>query len=398
MTIAPGGNIIYIILSDAVTFLLRLIFEVYVLKKAPFDIEEITGQFGFTGDFTGYEKIDNGHINSTFVLFFEKDGKTEKFVLQKINTSVFTDPEKLMENIVGVTEHIRGKAEKSCAYANRCTLTFLPCKSGRYFYRDANGGCWRVYGYIDDVYTCNIIDSAEVFCNAGIAFGDFQNILADFDISRLNETIPKFHDTVSRFEDLKKAVVENRSGRLSLVRDEVDFALSREPYAHTLVDMIKSGELPLRVTHNDTKLNNILFDNTSNKGICIIDLDTVMPGLSLYDFGDSIRFGANTAAEDEKDLSKVSLSLELFEAYTKGYLQSAGQALCALEKEYLTFSAMLMTYECGIRFLTDYLNGDTYFKTDYPEHNLVRCRTQFALVKDMEKKERQMKEITEKYC
>ena len=365
----------------------------------PFDIEKICKVFSLKGDFTGYEKINNGHINSTYTLIFEENGKVKKYVLQKINLVVFKDPDKLMSNIVAVTSHIRKKNEEmNIPWADRGTLTFYPCNDGKYYHIDDENNCWRVYGFIDDVYTCNAIDSTEVFENAGIAFGEFQNILADFDGASLFETIENFHNTVSRFADFKKAVDENKSGRLDTVKEEVEFAVAREKDTHVLVDMIADGKLPLRVTHNDTKLNNILFDNVSDKGICIIDLDTVMPGLSLYDFGDSIRFGANTAAEDEKDVSKVSLSLELYEAYVKGYLSSAKDALTDLEKELLPFGAKIMTYECGIRFLMDYLNGDVYFHTEYPEHNLVRARTQFALVADMEKKMDKMLEITKKYC
>ena len=369
------------------------------MANKPFDIEKICKQFSISGEFTGYEKSSNGHINSTYMLIFEENSKVKKYVLQKINTVVFKDPDKLMSNIVAVTGHIRRKNEEmDVPWANRGTLTFFPCVDGKYYYIDDDNNCWRVYEYIGDVYTCNAIDSAEVFENAGIAFGEFQNILADFDGASLYETIENFHNTVSRFADFKKAVEENKSGRLDNVKKEVDFAIAREKDTHILVDMIAEGKLPLRVTHNDTKLNNILFDNVSDKGICIIDLDTVMPGLSLYDFGDSIRFGANTAAEDEKDVSKVSLSLELYEAYVKGYLSSAKDALTDLEKELLPFGAKIMTYECGIRFLMDYLNGDVYFHTEYPEHNLVRARTQFALVADMEKKMDKMLEITKKYC
>ncbi|MCH5190657.1 MAG: aminoglycoside phosphotransferase family protein [Oscillospiraceae bacterium] len=368
------------------------------MNKTPFDIDVITEKFGLKGNYTGYEVNNNGHINSTFILIFEENGKSKKYILQMINTSVFKDPERLMSNIVGITAHIRKKAEDSGIDSSRATLHFRVCNDGKYYYEDSENRCWRVYDYIGDVYTCNTIDSVEVFCNAGKAFGDFQKQLADYDSSSLFETIENFHNTVSRFGDLKRAIIENAAGRLDSVRDEVDFALCHEPDAHVLVDLISDGKLPLRVTHNDTKLNNILFDNTSNKGICIIDLDTVMPGLSLYDFGDSIRFGANTATEDEKDVLKVSLNLELYEAYVKGYLSSAKDALTECEKEYLPFSAKLMTYECGIRFLTDYLNGDTYFKTDYPEHNLVRCRTQFALVEDIERKTDEMIAITKKYC
>lgn len=369
------------------------------MANKPFDIEKICEIFSLKGDFTGYEKCNNGHINSTYKLIFEENGKVKKYVLQLINTAVFKDPHKLMSNIVAVTSHISKKnKELNIPWADRGTLTFIPCTDGKYYYIDEADNCWRVYGYIDDVYTCNALDSAEVFENAGVAFGEFQNILADFDGASLFETIENFHNTASRFNDLKKAIEDNKSGRLDTVREEIEFALAREADTHVLVDMIAEGKLPLRVTHNDTKLNNILFDNISDKGICIIDLDTVMPGLSLYDFGDSIRFGANTAAEDEKDVSKVSLSLELYEAYVKGYLSSAQNALTDLEKELLPFGAKLMTYECGIRFLMDYLNGDVYFHTDYPEHNLVRCHTQFALVADMEKKMDEMLEITKKYC
>lgn len=365
----------------------------------PFDIEKMRRIFSIKGEYTGYEKINNGHVNCTYNLFFDENGETKKYVLQRLSTEIFKNPDGLMSNIVGVTKHIRKKNEEmNTPWADRCTLTFYPTVDGKYHYIDEQNYCWRLYEFIDDVYTCNTINDADVFCNAGKAFGDFQNLLADYDINSLFETIENFHNTVSRFADFKKAIEDNLSGRLENVKDEIEFAIAREKDTHILVDLIDEGKLPLRVTHNDTKLNNILFDNTSNNGICIIDLDTVMPGLSLYDFGDSIRFGANTAAEDEKDISKVSLDLNLYEAYVKGYLSSAKDALTDLEKELLPFGAKLMTYECGIRFLMDYLNGDKYFHTNYDDHNLVRCRTQFALVADMEKKMDKMLEITKKYC
>ena len=364
----------------------------------PFDIKEVCENFSIGGVFTGYEKINNGHVNSTYRLEFEENGETKKYVLQMVNTVAFKYPDKLMSNIIGITNHIRKKAEEKGDDASRCTLSFLPCNDGNYYYIDDENSCWRVYTLVDDVYTCNSIENENDFYNAGIAFGEFQNILADYDCNSLYDTIENFHNTVSRFEALKTAINENLASRADSVKDEIEFALAREKDTHVLVDLIADGKLPIRVTHNDTKLNNILFDNKTNKGICIIDLDTVMPGLSLYDFGDSIRFGANTAAEDEKDLSKVSLSLPLYEVYVKGYLQSAREALTDLEKELLPFGAKLMTYECGIRFLTDYLNGDKYFHINYADHNLDRCRTQFALVADMEKKMDEMSEITKKYC
>lgn len=342
--------------------------------------------------------MTDGHVNSTYKLIFDENGETKKYVLQMINTVAFKYPDQLMSNIMGITNHIRKKAEKNGEDPSRCTLTFIPCFDGKYYYIDNKNLCWRMYHLVDDVYTCNSIENEQDFYNAGIAFGEFQKILADYDCDSLYDTIENFHNTVARFEALKTAINENRSNRAHLVKDEIQFALEREQDAHVLVDLIEQKKLPIRVTHNDTKLNNILFDKKTNKGICIIDLDTVMPGLSLYDFGDSIRFGANTAAEDEKDLSKVSLSLSLYEVYVSGYLQSAKNSLTDLEKELLPFGAKLMTYECGIRFLTDYLNGDIYFKTDYSDHNLDRCHTQFALVADMEKKMTEMQEITKKYC
>lgn len=369
------------------------------MANLPFNIEEICKQFSLNGTFTGYEQINNGHINNTYTLTFDEDSQIKKYVLQKVNTNAFKKPAELMSNIVAVTNHIYNKnVANNVDYPERRTLIFFPCLDGKHYYTDNNNDTWRLYVYVDDVYTCNSIDSEEIFFNAGVAFGEFQKLLADYDITSLYDTIENFHNTVSRFADFKKAVDEDLMGRLKNVKEEVEFAVAREKDTHVLVDLIAEGKLPLRVTHNDTKLNNILFDNKTNKGICIIDLDTVMPGLSLYDFGDSIRFGANTAAEDERDVSKVSLDLNLYEAYVKGYLSSAKDSLTDLEKEMLPFGAKLMTYECGIRFLMDYLNGDKYFHIAYDDHNLVRARTQFALVADMEKKMDKMLEITKKYC
>lgn len=357
------------------------------ILATPFDIDFITENFRFKGEYKDFKTKNDGHINSTYVLIFDENGKKQKYTLQKINTFVFKKPQELMQNIVGVTNHIKANGEMK-------TLDFIPAKNGKYFVTDNDGNCWRVYKFVDDVYTCNIIDSEKVFYNAGKSFGKFQKILADYPIDTLFDTIPNFHHTFSRFLDFKKAVKDNASGRRDSCEKEIRFILDREADTKVLLNLIEEGELPIRVTHNDTKLNNILFDNRTDDGICIIDLDTVMPGLSLYDFGDSIRFGANTAKEDEKDLGKVSLSLPLYKAYTEGYLSEAKDSLTEKEIEYLPFSAKLMTLECGMRFLGDYLNGDTYFGTDYPEHNLVRARTQIELVKDIERKFEDMKKIT----
>lgn len=369
--------------------------RVYVLEQKLLDPLFIQQSFALPGEYGTAQALNNGHINTTYHLCFnEADGAREEYVVQKINTNVFKDPDALMQNIVGVTTHLQKKIAARGGDVRRETLNFLPAASGKYYVRDDAGDCWRCYRHVGGVYTCNTIDSETVFYNAGEAFGAFQNELADYPGETLAETIPNFHNTVSRFADFERAVEEDVAGRAASAKEEIAFYRAREKDAHVLLDLLDKGDLPVRVTHNDTKLNNILFDEKTNKGICIIDLDTVMPGLALYDFGDSIRFGANTASEDEKDVSKVSLSLPLYEAYTRGYLGAAGASLTACEIEYLPFSAKLMTYECGMRFLTDYLNGDTYFKIAYPEHNLVRCRTQLALVRDMEQKADEMAAIT----
>ncbi len=352
--------------------------------------------FGIAGSCVDIQTIEAGHINCTYKVVFNENGIQKNYLFQKINTNVFSDPDKLMHNIVSVTAHLRKKIQENGGDPQRETLTFLPAADGKYYAVLGQNEHWRVCNFVDNTYSCNTIENEEVFYNSGVAFGRFQQLLADFDGTTLYETIPDFHNTKKRFEALKTAIQTDAVGRAADVQDEIAFALARENDCSVLVDMISQGELPVRVTHNDTKLNNILFDCDTNKGICIVDLDTVMPGLSLYDFGDSIRFGANTAAEDEKDLSKVSLSLSLYEKYVSGYLRSAGKSLTEKEILLLPFSSKMMTYECGIRFLTDYLNGDTYFKIQYPAHNLVRCRTQFSLVADIERKLSQMSEITAK--
>ncbi|MDD6219851.1 MAG: aminoglycoside phosphotransferase family protein [Clostridia bacterium] len=365
-------------------------------QQPTFPLEEIIKNFNIDGEYIGYYLSNDGHINNTFVLEFDDGlGKIKSYLLQLINTNVFKNPDELMENIVGVTEHLRKIVVDNGGDPERECLNVYFTSDGKPYYRDADGNCWRCYNFITGAHSCQSIDDPETFANAARAFGKFQCLLADYPSETLHETIPNFHNTLSRFADFEKAVSDNISGRADSVRDEIDFVLARRDDAGVLVKLLEKGKLPLRVTHNDTKLNNVMFDNETDEGICVIDLDTVMPGLSLYDFGDSIRFGANTAAEDEKDLSKVSLSLPLYREYTAGYLSTAGQSLTPTEVEYLPFSAKLMTFECGMRFLTDYLNGDTYFRIAYDDHNLDRCRTQFRLVEDMERKMEDMKAITQ---
>lgn len=365
--------------------------------NTPFNAAEIQKNFGLRGTFSEYNQIHDGHINYTYKIVFEDGGIRTPYLLQKINTDTFRDPDALMENILGVTEHLRAYILEHGGDPDRETLNVIKTVEGKPYYRNEADECYRMYKFITEAYTCQQIENPTVFYNAARAFGDFQRRLADYPSEKLHEILPDFHNTAKRFENLQKAIAENKSGRKGNVAAEIAFAQAREADSHVLVDLLAAGRLPLRVTHNDTKLNNVMFDNHTNKGICVIDLDTVMPGLSLYDFGDSIRFGANHAAEDEKDLSKVWLDLNLFENYVRGYLESTGESLTTTEIEYLPFSAKLLTFECGMRFLTDYLDGDTYFHTNYPDHNLDRCRTQFALVADMEKKMDEMKAIVSKY-
>ena len=349
------------------------------------------------GKYIGFRPITDGHINDTYVVEYKQnDGEISQYLLQRINTNVFTKPDELMQNIVNVTEFLHQRIAERGGDVNRETLTVYKTKQGENYYKDSQGSCWRLYNFVNGTYSLNEISSPVVFKNAAIAFGEFQNELADFPVDSLFETIPNFHNSVSRFRDFVESVCQNNAGRKELAQLEIDFVFERGKDCMTLVNLLDKGEIPLRVTHNDTKLNNILFDKQTDKGLCIVDLDTVMPGLSLYDFGDSIRFGASTAAEDETDLDKVELNLDLFAAYVEGYLESAGKSLTENEIKFLPFSAKLMTLECGMRFLADFLNGDSYFKIDYPEHNLVRARTQLKLVKEMEEKMGQMEEIVEK--
>lgn len=348
-------------------------------------LKSIIEAFPFNGELKSVESTDTGLINSTYTLTFSDGNQDFQYVLQKINTNVFKKPDELMSNIMNVTGFLRNKINLSGGNSARETLTFLYTKDNSSYYTDKDGGCWRSYKYIGKCYTCDKIDSETKAFRSGKAFGKFQRMLSDFPAESLFETIPHFHDTPSRYAALKEAVAENLSGRLDDVKAELEFALRREKDASKLVDLAAEGKIPMRVTHNDTKINNVLFDSITNEAVCVIDLDTIMPGLSLYDFGDSIRSGAVTSDENEKDLDKYGLDIALFNKYAEGFISEAGHSLNDEEIANLAFSAKLMTLECGVRFLTDYLNGDTYFKTEYPEHNLVRCRTQFKLVEDIEK-------------
>ena len=324
-----------------------------------------------------------GHINDTFMVWREDHSK--RFILQRINTDTFTNPVGLMENVCGVTRHLRAKILAEGGDPARETLNVIPTLSGSTCYLDADGGAWRAYDFVEDTICLQQVGSEADFRTVAETLGKFQNQLADYPASILHETIARFHDTPNRYANFEKALAADALGRAKNITSEIEFIHAREQDCHVLQDQLAAGEIPLRVTHNDTKINNVLIDAATGKGICVIDLDTVMPGLSAYDFGDSIRFGANHSAEDERDLSKVNFDLGLFEVYTKGFLEGCGGILTPAELEYLPWGAKLMTLECGIRFLTDYLEGDHYFAVHRAGQNLDRCRTQFKLVSDMER-------------
>ncbi len=341
----------------------------------------------------------NGHINDTFLLRCKApDNREKKFILQRMNHNIFKNPPQLMENVVHVTQYLRKTILSQGGDPDRETLNVLQTRDGADWFQDSSQNYWRVFPFIERSVCLEKVESAKDFYDSAVAFGNFQKQLADFPVEILHETIPNFHNTASRFADFQKAVSEGDPTRIALAQAEIAFALERQKETSVLVNLLAEGALPLRVTHNDTKLNNILFDADTHKALCIIDLDTVMPGLSLYDFGDSIRFGASTGAEDETDLTKVELDLTLFEAFTKGYLEGCAGRLTAKETELLPMGAKLMTYECGIRFLADFLTGDHYFKIHRDHHNLDRARTQFKLVADMEAKWQEMTAIVKKYA
>ncbi len=345
-------------------------------------------------DRTTGEVVSPEHYLLTFEI---GDMGTMSAILQRMNREIFTKPVELMENVVGVTSYLREKIIERGGDPERETLNIIPAKDGKAYFVDSKGEYWRSYKFITDATCYDRVEKPEDFYESAVAFGNFQRLLADYPAATLHETIKGFHDTRARFQVFKNAVEQDVCGRADSVRKEIEFVLAHEETANVFGELQDKGQLPLRVTHNDTKLNNIMIDNVTRKGICVIDLDTVMPGLAMNDFGDSIRFGASTAAEDEKDLSKVSCSMELFEIYVKGFLQGRAGSLTPKEVELLPMGAKVMTYECGMRFLTDYLQGDHYFKIHREGHNLDRARTQFKLVEDMEAKWDTMARIVRKY-
>lgn len=351
----------------------------------------VLDRFDIWGRLIMIEPFGDGHINDTFRITTDRTHKIGQYILQRLSPVAFKRPDQVMENVLNVTSFLHQIIAERGGDPDRCSLTLIPLKNGAGWYTmDEEGGCWRVYLMISGSVTYQRPETEAIFREAGRAFGQFQKDLSTYPADTLHETIPHFHDTPSRVAAFRASLEKDAQHRAAQVAEEIAFVLERDVPARALVNQLNAGILPLRVTHNDTKLNNVLLDKATNGALCVIDLDTVMPGLAAYDFGDAIRFGANTAAEDEKDLSKVQFSLPMFRAYAEGYLAECGAMMSDDELASLATGAWMMTFECGMRFLTDYLDGDVYFHTAYPEHNLVRARCQFALLRGMEAAHEQM--------
>ena len=339
------------------------------------------------------EPYGNGHINSTFLVVCSgENNNLKRYIFQRVNTSIFKNPNDLLENIKKVITFLNQKVNDG-----RSVMSIVKTTDDDICYLDELGNTWRMYDFVENSYCFDLPETLDEFKQCGVAFGRFQNLLNDFPANELYEVIPDFHNTPKRYETFVRSCKNDVVKRADSVKAEIEFVNARKDFYSVLYDAYNSNRLPLRVTHNDTKCNNVLLDKDTKKALCVIDLDTIMPGFSVNDFGDSIRFGANTAAEDEKDRSKVSLDIKMFKTYVEGYLEGCDNKLTNEEIMLLPEGAKMMTIECGMRFLTDYLDGDTYFKIKYDDHNLVRARTQFKLVEDMEKKWNQMKDIVSKY-
>ncbi|MDR3774025.1 MAG: aminoglycoside phosphotransferase family protein [Terracidiphilus sp.] len=351
---------------------------------------EAARHFLIDGRLAAIAPYGSGHINDTFCAVFDRRGAPARSILQRINTAVFTNPAALMENVQRVTAHLAARLADEPDRARR-VLALIPARSGQPFHVDAEGGCWRAYRFLEGARSYDAVESTAQAFQAGRAFGRFQQLLADLPAPRLNDTIPDFHHTPRRFAAFEQAVAADAAGRAIHARAEIGFALAHRSMTGELLN----AGLPERVTHNDTKFNNVMLDEATGEGLCVIDLDTVMPGLALYDFGDMVRTTTSPAMEDERDLSKVDLQFPMFEALVRGYLSTAGGFLTKAEKDLLAFSGKLITFEIGIRFLTDYLAGDTYFKIHRQGHNLDRCRTQFKLVESIENQEEAMNRLIE---
>ncbi len=360
------------------------------MPDAPF---EIANTFALHGPIADIQRWEMGHINDTFVVRLHQRGNTSRYIIQRINQHVFRQPRELMENIVRVTTFLRRKIRVLGGDPERETLTLIPTRSGDSYHIAEDGDFWRVYRFIEGATSYQEVLDLNHLYQAARAVGRFLRLLDDFPAKDLHITIPDFHHTPKRFQALVRALDADAYNRAHAARDVIEFALARAEMAGLLIDALEAGDLPQRVTHNDTKLNNVLIDDATGEGVCVVDLDTVMPGSSLFDFGDFVRSAANTGAEDERNLDRVGLDLDRFKAVVRGYLAETADALTPLERAWLPLSTRILTYELGLRFLTDYLEGDVYFRTHRPHHNLERARAQFKLMEDMEHKEGVMERI-----
>ena len=361
-------------------------------------LREVLGAYDFPATLLGAARYGQGHINDTFCVVCQpQEGDAVRYILQGLSLAAFPHPDELMENFIGITSYLREKVIANGGDEARETLSLVKTRDGKDYYTDSNGKVWRLTPFIENT-DCFQSATPELFEASARAFGRFQYMLQGYPAETLHETIVNFHNTEDRFAKFETALAADKHDRAKDIQAEIRFVLDRKADCSVALQALRDGKLPLRVTHNDTKLNNILIDRDTHEGICVIDLDTTMPGLSINDFGDSIRFGANHSKEDEKDLSKVNFDIELYEAYTRGFLEGAQGSLTEGELEYLPWGARLMTLECGIRFLTDYLDGDHYFRIHYADQNLDRCRTQFKLVKDMEEQFEEMAAVIRKYA
>ncbi len=358
------------------------------------DLQAVTAQFRISGCYAGSEPYGNGHINDTYIAWWNRDGQRVRTLHQRLNHNVFKEPARVMENIVRVTRHLRQRlADIPGTDPDRETLTLIPTREGAYFFRDGDGNTWRSYIFIEDAGTYDICETPALAVAAARAFGRFQCLLADLPGAPLHETIPYFHHTPRRFDALCRAVAADRCNRCAVAAAEIAFASERKALTTVVTDRLADGTLPLRITHNDTKLNNVMIDASTGQGVCVIDLDTVMPGTSLYDFGDLVRTSTRDAAEDQPDPDREIFRIDLFAALVRGYFETAGAFLTPAEIDGLVIASRLLTFTIGLRFLTDYLEGDSYFKTGRPGQNLDRARVQFQLLRHMERREADMQRV-----
>ncbi len=359
-------------------------------------LQDISQQFRIYGQILHAEPCKIGHINETYTATYDQGGILVRYIHQKVNQSVFREPEKVMDNVMRVTTHLQHKLSSGGArQRTRRALVVVPTHDGRPFYCDGNGDFWRTFVFVERVQSFEAVQTPGQAYEAGRAFGEFQSLLADLPGSRLHETIPDFHNTRKRFASLQQAVEEDGYGRASNAAAEIKFALAQESWVGTLLDAMARGEIPERITHNDTKFNNVMLDWETGRAMCVVDLDTVMPGLVHYDFGDMVRTTTSPTLEDEEDLSKVAMQMPMFEALARGYVEATRGFLTSGERKHLAFAGRLITFTIGIRFLTDYLRGDVYFRVHRPHHNLDRCRTQFRLVQSIMAQEEAMQRFVD---